>query len=261
MFEGDLLQDVLTSVQNRQYLPPKSTQWPSFALISWKTFSNATTTRIRLFQRLVLERFNISVGVIGGGYGCTKIVFSVEASTQEEAANFVLNVIDKPAFRALAVEAEFRVAIVSEPYIRTDLVTGVQELSAQAQQAKLEVHTKELNLMLGNYTNNVTSIHGDISDTNLAIGSTHNTMQLCHIPDNSELATQLREIRNALKQDQTIGATTREEAIELVDVIEKESMEKKPKRALLKSCADSLSSISSIGESLSKVIGLLGLGA
>lgn len=259
MVQVDLLRDVLSSAENRKYLSPVEVTWPTFTLISWRTFSLKNAQNIRVLQNKSYELFGVKLAVIGGGYGCTKIVFSVEAATHEEASKFVLNIIDKPAFRELAVEAEFRVAIVSKPYIRTDLRTGDQELSPDAEQAKLEIHARELTLM--KIINNVSNIQGGVSGSNLSIGSKGNTMQLSHQPDQNEIAKLLCEIRSEIRQDKALPENEKTEALDLVEVIEEETKKEEPKRALLKSCSDSLKSISCIGESVLKLIGIIGLGS
>ena len=117
---------------------------------------------------------------------CTKIIFAVEASNYEEAKDFILDMMGSKEFRDLGVEAEFRVAISNTPYIRTDLRTGEQELSLEAKEQKtINVYSREVSLMSNPV--NITKIEGGVSNSNLAIASTNNTLQLNHQPESEAL--------------------------------------------------------------------------
>ena len=129
----DALEEVLRAIERRAFISPVTAGWPVIALISWRTLSSRNYDSIRHFQATIKELFRIQLIAIGGGYGRSKIVFSVEASSHEKASDFVLRIMKSSAFRKVAGEAEFRVVICQDPYIRTDLRTGGQELSERAE--------------------------------------------------------------------------------------------------------------------------------
>ena len=256
----DKLEQVLSLIESRDYIKGQYTGWPIVSLISWKTLSKSHYESIRYFQKIVQEYYDVMLVVIGGGYGCSKILFSVEARTHEEASLFVLNIMESPSFRKLAVEAEFRVAISNDPYFRTDLRTGDQELSKEAVKAINKYYIRELNIVENKTSNNVTHIEGDVKKANLAIGSEGNTMQLNHQHKNSLITQLLYDIKTQLNENLQMSEIDKAEAIDIVDAIDIEAKKEKPKRALLKSYAESLKSISSIGGSVTKLLSALGLG-
>lgn len=105
----DRLEEVLAAVESKLTLDAPTCNVPTIQMISWRTFGRTNYERIRWFQSMVSHRFNVRLIAIGGGYGCTKIIFAVEAHSQEEAKNFILEMMGSKEFRELGVEAEFRV--------------------------------------------------------------------------------------------------------------------------------------------------------
>ena len=255
----DKLKQVLNCIESRVSILESKVDWPVIRLFSWRTLSPKHYESIRHFQMMIQQQFRVNLVVIGGGYGCSKVVFAVEAHTQEEASAFVINIMESPVFRELASKAEFRVAITDNPYTRTDLKTGDQELSPAAIAAKNKLHIKELNIMT-EIKNTITNIEGGVKDTNLAICSENNTMQLSYNPDNTALMRLLDSIKVQITSKSDIAQGEKSEAIDIVEAIDTESKKDKPKKALLKSYAESLKSISSITDSVTKLLALLGLG-
>ncbi|WP_343845681.1 hypothetical protein [Bowmanella denitrificans] len=254
----DKLEEILLAVERKESLPVSHTHWPVVRLISFRTFNRSDYQRIRWFQSMISEQFRIQLVAVGGGYGCTKISFAVKARTAAEAQRFILSMLGSEEFRSLGVEAEFRVAISDEPYIRSDLKTGELELSEAAKiQQIVNVMAQEVMLM-GNDTN-ITKIEGGVSNSNLAIGSGNNTLQLNHQSESKALVELLRDMRSVVDNDSSISPAQKQEVNEQIEAATEEAKKEKPKKSLLKSYAESLKSIESISSSAKKLLVLLGV--
>ncbi|WP_353163424.1 hypothetical protein [Salinisphaera shabanensis] len=254
----DKLEEILLAVEGKKSLPIDRTQWPVIRLISFKTFNRSDYHRIRWFQSKISEFFQVQLIAIGGGYGCTKISFAVEARTVAEAQRFILTMLGSEEFRNLGVEAEFRVAISNEPYIRSDLKTGKLELSEAAKDKKVVNVTAQEVLLMGKDTN-ITKIEGGVSNSNLAIGSGSNTLQLNHQPEFKALIELLHDMRSTVDHDSSISPAKKQEAKEQIEAATDEAKKEKPKKSLLKLYAESLKSIDSISSSAKKLLVVLGV--
>jgi len=255
----DKLKEILMAVESKSVLESSKTSLPTIQMISWRTFSRSNYDKIRWFQSMVNAFFSVRLVAIGGGYGCTKIIFAVEARTNQEARNFILEMMGSKEFRNLGVEAEFRVAISNNPYIRTDLKTGEQELSLEAkEQQSINVFTQEVSLVSNPV--NITNIEGGVSNSNLAIGSENNTLQLNHQPESKALIALLSEMRKTVSTDASPNSTGKQDALDRIDAATDEAKKEQPKKSLLKTYAESLKSVGSIGSSVAKLLGLLGVG-
>jgi len=255
----DKLEEILLAVETNTALEPTVSAWPTIQMISWRTFSKSNYQQIRWFQSMVTERFSVRLVAIGGGYGCTKIIFAVEASNYEETKDFILDMMGSKEFRDLGVEAEFRVAISNTPYIRTDLRAGEQEFSLEAKEQKaINVYTREVSLMSNPV--NITKIEGGVSNSNLAIGSTNNILQLNHQPESKALISLLSEMRSTVSCDASLSNTEKQDALDRIDAATEEAKKEQLKKSLLKTYAESLKSVASIGSSVAKLLGLLGIG-
>lgn len=106
---------------------------------------------------------------------------------------------------------------------------------------------------------NITRIEGGVSNSNLAIGSERNTLQLNHQPDNIEPINLLREMRKTVSCDASLNATEKQDALDRIDAATEEAKKEIPKISLLKNYAESLKSVESIGGSVTKLLGLFGV--
>lgn len=256
----DKLEEILLAVETKSAIEAPASDWPTIQMISWRTFSRVDYQKIRWFQANVAERFSVHLVALGGGYGCTKIIFAVEASNHQEAKDFIIDIMGRKEFSDLGVEAEFRVAISNTPYIRTDLRSGEQqELSLEAKEQKaINIYTKKVSLMTDPV--NITRIEGGVRNSNLAIGSTNNTLQLNHQPESKALIALLSEMRNTVSCDSSLSNKEKQDALDRLDAATEEANKEHPKKSLLKTYAESLKSVESIGGSVVKLLGLLGIG-
>lgn len=121
----DKLVEVISAVQARRSIepPPNSS---TIHLISFKTFGEADIPSIRRFQKTIADKLGIRITVLGGGYGCTRIIFSV--TTDSETAKVISQqLLSSAIFRQAALEVDFSIAGMPEPYVRVDLRSGKVE--------------------------------------------------------------------------------------------------------------------------------------
>lgn len=255
----DLLADVLASIEGKTQIKPRAIgDWPVVRLISFKSFNLSHLSQLRLFQKHLKEIFGVNFVVIGGGYGCSKVVFSIKARSHQAARDFVLGTMRSDEFRALGVEAEFKIAILDEPYIRVDLSSGNEQISSKAKAAIVNnVYINEVHLMTKNKT--MTKIKGGVKNSNIAIESDKNIQLSSPILEGGELLRLLKSMQTSIDNDTSLDDNDKNEAKELVEAVTDEVQKEEPKLSLLKSYSGSLKSIESIGSSLSKLGSLLGL--
>jgi TIR domain-containing protein len=118
----DLLEPVLAAIASRGSVAPPFI--PSVQFIALRTFSDADAPAIRRFQDTINRGLDVDMKVVGGGYGCTRIHFTVEVDSSEEAARLLHELLRSEDARAAALQAGFRVAVMEQPYVRLDLASG-----------------------------------------------------------------------------------------------------------------------------------------
>lgn len=124
----DRLEEVIAKSKLKQFsFTPTSHQ--TLELISYRTFTESDIQAIRDFQAAILQRLNIKLVVVGGGYGCTKIVVSLDGASPQEARNLIQQLLENPIFREEAVKIDFEIIIARDPQTRVDLRRGTSESS------------------------------------------------------------------------------------------------------------------------------------
>jgi hypothetical protein len=80
---------------------------------------------LRRFQAAIQEKLGVQLIVVGGGYGCSKIVFSISADSPDSAAKVINDLLENPIFRKEALEVDFNIVISTTPhYSRMNLRDG-----------------------------------------------------------------------------------------------------------------------------------------
>ena len=123
---NDLLYEVIEAISNRKKIPP-TTSKNVITLLSFFSFKSEDIPKIRNFQEHIAKLFNVKLIVIGGGYGCSRINFSVVASSPKKASEFIKDILDSQIFRQEALEANFSILITDKPYERVDLKSGKKD--------------------------------------------------------------------------------------------------------------------------------------
>ena len=67
-------------------------------------------------------------------------------------------------------------------------------------------------------------------------------------------------MRSTVSCDASLSNTEKQDALDRIDVATEEAKKEQPKKSLLKTYAESLKSVASIGSSVAKLLGLLGIG-
>jgi hypothetical protein len=96
-------------------------------LISYRTFDKHDIKAIRRFQAIIAEEFKIQLVVIGGGYGCTKIIFHLDKASPDEVRIMIQELLESSMFREAALNVDFEIAIVRNPDARIVLKNGKSE--------------------------------------------------------------------------------------------------------------------------------------
>lgn len=122
----DLLPEVLhaSSARNAVPAPPER---GLVSLISLTTLTEADIPRVRTFQAGVRSRLDLTLVVVGGGYGCTRVIVKVielEDEDPERLAAVLRKLLEGEVIREEARRVPFDVLITSEPYARRNLRTG-----------------------------------------------------------------------------------------------------------------------------------------
>lgn len=109
---------IQAAVERRVVEPESSLKGTSVRLIALNADQGPYYEKVRLFQRLVEERFGVILRVVGGGYGCVNIRF-VGDSQKGEA--FFLNLFRSADFKQLASQVDFDLEIIEPRYERLDI--------------------------------------------------------------------------------------------------------------------------------------------
>jgi hypothetical protein len=120
---SDRLDDVLAAAQAGAVIPQPSV--PTVHLLSPLTMSVADAPRIRKFLSRAQDALDMKLVVVGGGYGCTRLIITVEAPTEEEAFLLVAELLSNDEFASEAVEEGFKELLRPQPYAHKTLATGV----------------------------------------------------------------------------------------------------------------------------------------
>lgn len=128
--EADRLAEVLEAIGKREFIGAPERR-PCIELISHASLSRSDFAAIREFQLDVLKGVGVRLAVIGGGYGCSRVLFEIRADSAmevREAGVRTLSLIQNPGFQDAAFGIGMRVAVTrNAPYLRVDLMTGLVE--------------------------------------------------------------------------------------------------------------------------------------
>lgn len=126
----DRLTDVIAATMAKDVIERPSSG-ALLDLIAYRTFDKSDIKAVKAFQAAILERLNIKLIVVGGGYGCTRItvtpgeiVIKPDKNSPEILQKVILALIESEVFREEALKAGFTVVIAHDPYTRIDLRTG-----------------------------------------------------------------------------------------------------------------------------------------
>jgi hypothetical protein len=124
--ENDRLGDVLEASEKGLALQPTAGR-RLVTLISFATLSMDSYARIRKFQATMKLELGLTFVVVGGGFGCTKVVVKIvefESDDPEEVDAIVSKLLHGDTIQREAREVPFDVLVTQEPYERRDLRTG-----------------------------------------------------------------------------------------------------------------------------------------
>lgn len=139
----DQLRAVLAASESRRTITPPDSE-PLVALITFKTLSSESFARVRAFQSTVQRELGLTFVVVGGGYGCTKVVVKIveiESDDPEETRAILNQLLLDERVRCAARKVPFDILTVSAPYARLDLRTGAVEGFQQ-----LNIHANEVTM-------------------------------------------------------------------------------------------------------------------
>ena len=190
------------------------------SLISFRTLGRMDVEPVRRFQRTIRDALGLTAVVVGGGYGCTRVIVKIvelESDDPEEINRVLRELLQGETFRREARKVPFDVLITSEPYERRDLRTGKVDGFMQP----VTIYAKEVT---------VGEKSGDTYNVSRAgvVGAHAKVMNFNQIwsewksddsaPDVAQLAAQLGTLRQQLKseaktpeEDAAIGAVAQAE--------------------------------------------------
>jgi hypothetical protein len=100
---------------------------PDVSLISLRDFDSRQEPAIQKLLDFADETLGVRLFVVGGGFGCAKINFGVEAEEESDRAWKLWRLLQDEEFHLKAREGEFRVLLTHDPDARLDLSTGDTE--------------------------------------------------------------------------------------------------------------------------------------
>lgn len=191
------------------------------SLISFRTLGTPDFGRIRAFQGAIKSHLGLTSIVVGGGYGCTKVVVKIielESDDPAEIQRALTEVLYGESFRTEARKVPFDVLVTSQPYERRDLRTGSLD----------GLHQPSVTIIAQEVT--VGQKHGDQYNVNSAgiVGPNARVANFQQVwndwrseqgaPDPMILGDQLSRLRQELKgqatsaeQDAAVGAVAKAE--------------------------------------------------
>ena len=216
----------------------------NFSLISYATLSIDSADSIRKFQKWIKKEYGVTIRVVGGGYGCTRIDFEVISESTEKASDFIKKVISDHKFHEKAYEIGFKVLIIKNPWLRINLVDG----SIEGDIARIKKGDLKMNV------DKSVHVDGPVTNSNITAhsSSTNQTISI-----NSKTDKILDKI---IKHAKTNNNISKEEYIMILNQIQelKEEITKpNPRNNVIERILSNLSNIASISSFVNEVMHFL----
>ena len=116
------LREVLDAAERRKVISPSNI--PTVELISNISMTVDDAPKIEKFLKYINQELEIEIKVVGGGYGCTKIIITAETASKEETVRILEELFSSDIFAIKAVEVGFDSLLRNEPYIHKTLSSG-----------------------------------------------------------------------------------------------------------------------------------------
>lgn len=116
------IKEVLIAASERREIG--SSKWNTIDLISDRKIPVDKARELSDFFERMSSELDINICVVGGGYGCTKITITAEASTKEEIQRLLEEIIGSDTFAAEGVKVGLDMIVRKEPYIHKTLDSG-----------------------------------------------------------------------------------------------------------------------------------------
>lgn len=113
------LREVLNAAERRRVISPSNI--PTVELISDIGMTVGDAPKIEKFLKFINQELEIEIKVVGGGYGCTKIIITAEAASKEETVRILEELFSSDIFAIKAVEVGFDSLLRNEPYTHKTL--------------------------------------------------------------------------------------------------------------------------------------------
>lgn len=117
-----MLHEVLLACENKRILPNHGRA--DLTLISLQDFDRRRERSIQDLIDFARAELSVPLSVVGGGFGCARINFSVDADKESDRAWKLWRLIQSERFRQRARRIDFRVLVTHEPASRKDLSSG-----------------------------------------------------------------------------------------------------------------------------------------
>jgi hypothetical protein len=241
----DKLREALKATDYKNKIQPPEIK-NQFTLISYSTLSLSHYDIIRKLQEWVNENYNISIPVIGGGYGCSLITFEIIADSHSNAVEFIKAMMEDDSFHDKAREASFRILIIKKPWTRVDLARGTIE----GGEGLADYIDKGITMNIDKSTN----INAPVTGSAVTAGSS-NVTQTINI--NSNLEGIINQIIEKAETDDAISKKDYSTIIKEIEVLKCELQEQKPKKAVVERVLSNLGSVVSITSFIDKLVPFL----
>jgi hypothetical protein len=225
---NDRLSEVLKAVESRKNLSSSGFH-VDFSLISYSNLSSSSQETISKFQDWVKKRYGVSIYVVGGGYGCTRIDFEIKGDLSS-ATKFVREILQEGEIHEKAVEVGFKVLILENPWARVDLTNGSIEGGIAVDNFLKDT---EINM---NVDNGV-KIYGSVTNSGV-VSNSENAKQSIEINNCSQDSKQVlsevaTEIQRLLQQlEETNQTATEVDQVAYVNIAAKPALKQRAIAAL-----------------------------
>ena len=234
----DNLRKVLSAIEKGSgWNDPKARV--DFTLISYHTLSRRDETSIRNLQVWTQKIYRISLKVVGGRYGCSRVDFEVEAPTAEIAADYTRKIIREEGFLDRVSSIGFKVIIRDVPYTRIDVKSGIVQGGAELLKTVIE---RGINVSIDNRDQS-TKICAPVTNSMLTLHS-ENTMQTMN--GDFGLEGILARILEIAREDDNISKKEYIMVSKLIEELKTELSKSNPQLTVIERIMGNMGSIASI---------------
>ncbi len=228
----DMVQKIIEAAQAREtILPdkPQSGKKQRFELHSFVTLSIKDADKIRALTSWMEHRYKTNIHLIGGGQGCTKFIFEIQA-TEEAGKSIVDSILSNTVFKEKAIEARFNLLVIPDGNIRININ---------------EIKAKNVKIDKSIYIS-------DNKDSQIQVNSDNSTQkQKNNKVDNAGKI--LNSWKDVLSKDESIGGEHQENHIADIATLHREINRPQPRSSVIKTMLDSLGSVASLASLIHQI--------